>query len=344
MSNSIINYSSILKIFGFSAPANEKMLSIIILYIEMMSILFSIALVVGFIVIFCIYFFNHTRNNVSFFFSKKVESLLYTFFALIPTVIISYLLIPALGFLFQIEYDENLLETLFNVHIIGHQWYWTYEVDTKIGSDLLICFYDSNFSFPILQFDSYMDRENDINRLLSVDKSLVLPSGYNISFYITSHDVIHSWAVPQLGIKADALPGRLMKFILYASMEGTFYGQCSELCGVNHAFMPICVEIIKSKHFLDWILLSLSCNISKDIAESFDVDIDELIKKNYFKKKYYLNEKLLACEAVENPIVSFYKNNKNNNISILDEYLNKHEGTRTKKMVSNFILNNKINK
>jgi hypothetical protein len=106
--------------------------------------------------------------------------------------------------------------------------------------------------------------------------------------------------------------------------------------------MPICVEIIKSKHFLDWILLSLSCNISKDIAESFDVDIDELINKNYFIKEHYFNKELLVCEAVDNKIVNFYKNN--NNISVLDDFLNKYEDTKKKKLVSNFFLNNKINK
>jgi hypothetical protein len=105
-----------------------------------------------------------------------------------------------------------------------------------------------------------MDQDASINRLLSVDKCLVLPSGYNIGFYITSHDVIHSWAIPQLGIKVDAIPGRLMKFILYASVEGVYYGQCSELCGINHAFMPICVEIVKSSYFIDWLFLSLDCD------------------------------------------------------------------------------------
>jgi len=253
--------------FGFGVPANDKMLSIILLYVETMSILSGIALIIICLTTDILETFSATKNEIPIHFTKKAEAFLDTIFALIPTVIISYLLIPALGFIFQLEYDENFLETLFNVYIIGHQWYWTYEIDTKLGTDILVDLFDANFNFPVLQYDSYMLREEigAVNRLLNVDKSLVLPSKYNICFYITSHDVIHSWAVPQFGIKTDALPGRLMRFILYPSYEGVYYGQCSELCGVNHAFMPICVQVVKSSIFMDWLLLSLDCNLSADI-------------------------------------------------------------------------------
>ena len=198
----------ITRYFGFGMPANDKMLSIVLLYIETMSILLAVAFVVGFIVLWSISKFNSNVHPVPYHFSKKVEAFLDTVFALLPTVLISYLLIPALGFIFQLEYDENFLETLFNVYIIGHQWYWTYEIDTKLGTDILVNLFDINFNFPIFQFDSYMVKDSEKNRLLNVDKCLVLPNGHNICFYITSHDVIHSWAVPQLGIKIDALPGR----------------------------------------------------------------------------------------------------------------------------------------
>lgn len=258
--NQVFEGSNLTHYFGFGIPGNDKMLSIITLYIEMMSVLTAIAVFITLIVLYTIYEFNGTNNMHSLEFSKETESMLDTVFALFPTVLISYLLIPALGFIFQNEYDENFLEVLFNVYIIGHQWYWSYELDTQLGTNLLVDYYDPNFIFPTLQFDSYMDQDASINRLLSVDKCLVLPSGYNIGFYITSHDVIHSWAVPQLGIKVDAIPGRLMRFILYASVEGVYYGQCSELCGVNHAFMPICIEIVKSSYFIDWLFLSLDCD------------------------------------------------------------------------------------
>lgn len=266
-----INYE-VTRYFGFGMPANDKMLSIVLLYIETMSVLIAVAFVVGFIVLWSITKFNSNVNPVAYHFSKKVEAFLDTIFALLPTVLISYLLIPALGFIFQLEYDENFLETLFNVYIIGHQWYWTYEIDTKLGTGILVNLFDANFNFPVLQFDSYMIQDSEKNRLLNVDKCLVLPNGHNICFYITSHDVIHAWAVPQLGIKIDALPGRLMRFVLYSSIEGVYYGQCSELCGVNHAFMPICVEIVKNKYFIDWIFLSLDVHLVSNLLSSISIN------------------------------------------------------------------------
>jgi heme/copper-type cytochrome/quinol oxidase subunit 2 len=260
---------SLTNYFGFGIPGNEKMLSIVILYVEMMSILLAIAMTIFIIIIYTVFYFHGFRNRFPFHFSNKVESMLDIIFALIPTVIVTYILIPALGFLFQIEYDESYLETLFDVYVVGHQWYWTYEIDTKLGNSVLVNFFDPSFTFPVLQFDSYMSQETDVNRLLSVDKSLVLPSGYNICLYITSNDVIHSWSVPKLGIKLDAIPGRMMKCILYASVEGVYYGQCSELCGVNHAFMPICVEVVKGSYFIDWLFLSLDVLLTQEIDNEF---------------------------------------------------------------------------
>jgi len=262
--------NSLTEYFGFGYPGNDKMLSIITLYIEMMSILLGIVLVITFTIIYMVVRFNGVKNRLPMPFSAEAEVLLDIFFAVIPTLVITYLLIPALGFLSQVEYDENFLDTLFNVYIIGHQWYWSYELDTKLGSDILVNFFDPNFVFPALQFDSYMSQESDVSRLLEVDKSLVLPSGYHICLYVTSHDVIHSWSVPQLGVKVDAIPGRLMQCILYASSEGVYYGQCSELCGINHAFMPICVEIVNNSQFLDWLLLSMDSTLVQDMTTSFD--------------------------------------------------------------------------
>jgi len=284
---------SLTEYFGFGLPGNDKMFSIIILYIEMMSLLLGIVLVITSVLLYMIYRFNGMKNRYAIHFSSNAEALLDTFFAIIPTLLITYLLLPALGFLFQVEYDENFLETLFNVYIIGHQWYWSYELDTKLGSDILVDFFDPNFVFPSLQFDSYLAQENDVNRLLDVDKSLVLPSGYNICLYVTSHDVIHAWSVPQLGVKVDAIPGRLMKYILYASIEGVYYGQCSELCGVNHAFMPICVEIVKGSYFIDWLFLSLDCNFVQQLDDHFydqGENLDESFMSSLFFKDFGASE------------------------------------------------------
>jgi len=259
---------SLAEYFGFGYPGNDKMLSIITLYIEMTSILFGIVLVITFTIIYMVICFHGVNNRFPIPFSAQAEVILEIFFAVIPTLVITYLLIPALRFLFLAEYDENCLDTAFNVSIIGHQWYWSYVVDTKFGSDILVNFFDPNYVFPALQFDSYMSRsqESDVTRLLKVENTLVLPRGYHIRLYVTSHDVIHSWSVPQLGMKVDAIPGCLTSCILYASSEGVYYGQCSELCGINHAFMPICVQIMDETHFMDWLLLAMGFMLVQDIT------------------------------------------------------------------------------
>ena len=128
------------------------------------------------------------------------------------------------------------------LHVIGNQWYWTYnypEIISKI---------ESNSNWESLQFDSYMLTEDLLSkgsfRLLEVDNMVYLPVQTNIRILVTSRDVLHSWAIPSLGIKIDACPGRINQISLYIKRSGTFYGQCSELCGVQHSFMPIAIKAI----------------------------------------------------------------------------------------------------
>lgn len=138
---------------------------------------------------------------------------------------------------------EEVVEPTLSVKVVGHQWYWSYEVST---------------SSKDVDFDSYMVNEEDLEvgelRLLEVDNRLLLPVAHHVRFVITSGDVLHSFAVPGLGIKLDACPGRLNEVSTYVKREGVYYGQCSELCGVNHAFMPICVEVTKVSRYLDWLV------------------------------------------------------------------------------------------
>ena len=272
---------SLAKYFGFGYPGNDKMSTIITLYIEMMSILLVVVLMITFTIIYMVVRFHGVKNRFPMPFSAEAEVLLDIFFAVISTLVITYFLILSLGFLFQVEYDENFLDIAFDVYIIGHQWYWSYVLDTELGSDILTNFFDPNYVFPALQFDSYMsqEQESDLTRLLKVDNNLVLPSGYHIRLYVTSHDVIHSWSVPQLGVKLDAIPGCFTQCILYASSEGVYYGQCSELCGINHAFMPICVQIVDEFHFMDWLLLSMGALLAQHIAYVFDVEFTNLMKQ-----------------------------------------------------------------
>jgi|APThiThiocy_ev2_2_1041544.scaffolds.fasta_scaffold00934_22 heme/copper-type cytochrome/quinol oxidase subunit 2 len=252
-------------IMGFPKSANETMFSIIALLSEMSILLTFILFGVLIALAYIIDIYNHISNPFPRHFEKTVESTLDVLFVVFPTIIIIYLLIPSLGFIFN---NETAIETAFEIDIVGHQWYWSYEYNLSIGISLYNIFENENILFNKIEFDSLMDTETTYNRLLQVDKRVIIPVHTFIKMNITSQDVIHSWAVPQLGIKYDAIPGRLISFILSSNMLGIFYGQCSELCGVNHAFMPICVQSVEHDVFLDWFLLGIGVNPSYYIIES----------------------------------------------------------------------------
>jgi len=142
---------------------------------------------------------------------------------IIPSIVLFIIAIPSFSLLYAME---EILDPQITVKTIANQWYWSYE-----------------YGNLDLAYDSYLIHEKDLTlgepRLLTVDHSLFLPVETNIRLLITSRDVIHSFAVPSLGLKVDAVPGRLNQLSTFINRTGTFYGQCSELCGVNHGFMPI---------------------------------------------------------------------------------------------------------
>lgn len=141
--------------------------------------------------------------------------------------------------------DEVISPTL-TIKVVGHQWYWSYEYSDFISED-----------GESIDFDSYMIPESDLElgqfRLLDVDNRLVIPVDCHIRLIVTGADVIHSFAVPSLGLKLDCVPGRLNQVSFIAERPGIFYGQCSEICGVWHGFMPIAVEAVESNDFLVWL-------------------------------------------------------------------------------------------
>lgn len=158
---------------------------------------------------------------------------------ILPTFILFLIAVPSIELLYLMDLVYDVDSPIFTYKIIGHQWYWSYEF-LKINIDN---------STEIVDFDSYMVSDFDVTeqlglRLLEVDYPLTVFSGKNIRFLVTSTDVIHSWALPSAGVKVDAIPGRLNQFFVYFRRSGVFYGQCSEICGVNHGFMPIKVEVI----------------------------------------------------------------------------------------------------
>nr|QES86230.1 cytochrome c oxidase subunit 2 [Diodontus polytylus] len=156
---------------------------------------------------------------------------------MIPMFILLFLAIPSLKVLYSM--DELWNPIYFTIKIIGNQWYWSYEYS----------------EFSKMKFDSYMESwSKKYNfRLLDVDNRLILPTFLPIRLLITSNDVIHSWAIPSLSIKLDAIPGRINQIMFISSRIGMFFGQCSEICGANHSFMPIMIESTNFKQFINWI-------------------------------------------------------------------------------------------
>lgn len=173
--------------------------------------------------------------------SSKVDKytmdshILETVWTVVPIVILLFIAFPSLYLLYLIEDISNPSVT---VKVVGHQWYWEYQYSN---------------SWLNYTFDSYIVHDKINSPLfysLDVDNRLVLPTLSNILFLVTSADVIHSWTVPTLGIKTDAIPGRLNYLSTSVPFSGVYYGQCSEICGSNHRFMPIVVEFIPAEHFL----------------------------------------------------------------------------------------------
>jgi cytochrome c oxidase subunit 2 len=157
---------------------------------------------------------------------------------IIPGIILIFIGIPSLSILYRFEGVDYPDIT---IKITGHQWYWSYDYS----------------DFPSLEFDSYLKPIFDLKlgepRLLETDNHTVVPVSSSIRFIITSSDVLHSWAVPSMGVKADANPGRInILFTTNLNTVGLFYGQCSEICGANHSFIPICLEITPFTNFGSW--------------------------------------------------------------------------------------------
>nr|WMQ72212.1 cytochrome oxidase subunit II [Okanagana wymorei]WMQ72213.1 cytochrome oxidase subunit II [Okanagana wymorei] len=157
---------------------------------------------------------------------------------LLPAMTLIFIALPSLRLLYLLDEVNNPLLT---IKIIGHQWYWSYEYS----------------DFLNVEFDSYMKSTNNLDkdefRLIEVDNRMILPFNTQIRLMITSADVLHSWAMPSLGIKLDAVPGRLNQVSIMINRPGLIYGQCSEICGYNHSFMPIVIESINNKMFLNWL-------------------------------------------------------------------------------------------
>ena len=161
-----------------------------------------------------------------------------TIWTILPALILLFLAFPSLRLLYLLD---EVREPALTIKSIGHQWYWSYEYS----------------DFASLEFDSYMLPTDDLApgqyRLLEVDNRAIVPILAEIRVLVTAADVIHSWTVPALGVKADAIPGRLNQLRFTITRPGVFYGQCSEICGANHSFIPIVLEAIPRSNFINWV-------------------------------------------------------------------------------------------
>lgn len=180
--------------------------------------------------------FNRRANPVP---SKTAHNTkLEIIWTVIPIFILVAIAIPSLR---QHYYMENASDSEMTIKVVGYQWYWHYEYPDHGG----------------FGFDSYMKKKEDLkegeHRLLAVDNNLVVPVDTKVKVLLTGADVIHAWAVPAFGVKRDAMPGRLNETWFKANRTGRFYGQCSELCGVGHGFMPIVVDVVSKEDFANWV-------------------------------------------------------------------------------------------
>ena len=220
---------------SFQNPATDLLGSVVGRHNIILIVMTLVTLFVLFLLFYVSFRFSAKRNPIpSTTTHNTVVEVLWT---AIPIVILVVLAIPSFKLLYQQEKSENYDMT---VKVIGHQWYWEYE-------------YPDHGDF---YFESYMVQEQDLEegdlRLLTVDNPLVIPANKNIQILITAGDVLHSWAVPSMGLKTDAVPGRLNETWVNVKEPGIYRGQCSEICGSGHGFMPVVVKVLPEREFMAW--------------------------------------------------------------------------------------------
>ena len=224
----------------FQDTASPQMEALAELHDNIMFYLVIILFAVGWIMISIIR--NYVKNKIS---NKYVNhgTLIELIWTVTPALILILIAFPSFKLLYLMDEvtDPNL-----TVFAEGHQWYWSYQYPDFLSDDN-----------EELEFDSYLVPESDLEegklRMLEVDNRVILPEITHTRFIISSGDVIHSYACPSLGIKCDAYPGRLNQVSVLVNREGTFFGQCSEICGILHSSMPIVIESVSLEKYLSWL-------------------------------------------------------------------------------------------
>jgi cytochrome c oxidase subunit 2 len=228
--------------FGFQDSAAPGFTGIVELHNTIFFYLVVISVGVFWVLASIIFYYNSSKSAIVHKYLNH-GTLIELIWTITPAFILIAIAFPSFRLLYLL--DEVISPTI-TIKVVGHQWYWSYEYSDYV-----------NDSGESIEFDSYMIPESDLElgqfRLLDVDNRVIVPVDTHIRIIVTGADVIHSWAVPSLGIKIDAVPGRLNQTSFLAERTGVFYGQCSEICGVWHAFMPIAVEAVSVQDYLAWI-------------------------------------------------------------------------------------------
>ncbi len=237
--------------FGVQDPATESMEWLINLHNFVMCDL----LIVLSVIMFLLYEVLTAEHSIKLNFTKTKavpvsnkafshSKFLEIFWTVIPACVLLAIATPTFNLLYALD---DLADPGLIVKITGHQWYWSYEYVQDLDN--------------IINFDAYLVKTEDLKfgslRLLETNQRLELPHNVHIRLLITSADVLHSWTIPSFGIKVDACPGRLTQASIFIKRAGLYFGQCSEICGVNHGFMPIVVKAVDPSYFYkDWQLSS----------------------------------------------------------------------------------------
>jgi len=226
----------------FQDPATPTMEGLINFHHDLTYVLLIVCTMVMWLLTRCIFFFERSKNPkpAKFIHGTTIEIIWTT----TPAIILIFIAIPSFALLYSMD---EIIDPAMTLKVMGHQWYWSYQYSDYITEN------DKS-----LDFESYMVPEFDLKlgqlRLLEVDNRVVLPTNTHVRVLVTAADVLHSWAIPSLALKLDGCPGRLNQTSMFIKREGVYYGQCSEICGINHGFMPIVVESVSVDKYQLWLL------------------------------------------------------------------------------------------
>lgn len=222
---------------GFSEPATELMSDVIAFHSYiLMPIITGISILVLALLLYIAYRYNSNRNQIAS--TTTHNTVIEVLWTVIPVILLIIIAIPS----FRILYTaETIPKADLTIKAIGNQWYWSYEYPD---------YDDFSFDANMLQDEELSDPSL---RLLETDTQIVVPVNKVVKLLITSNDVLHAWTIPAFAVKKDAVPGRLNETWFKAEKTGTYYGQCSELCGPKHAFMPINVKVVSQDEFDNWL-------------------------------------------------------------------------------------------